>query len=96
MSKRKRHSAEQIVKKLRDVASCLPQQWSVTAIWIVFYALFNSPVIQAAFMVVFDVILLAMLAVCLRVFLECCLLGFNVAEHLSHLRHLAKDEQLPL
>ena len=68
----------------------------LAAIGIALYSLLNFPVIQAAFILVFDVILLALLAVCLRVFLECCLLGFKVAEHLSHLRHLAKDEELPL
>ena len=64
------------------------------AIGLAFYVLFNLPVLQAAFVLAFDLILLGILAVCMRVFLECCLLGFKVAEHLSHLRHLANDEHL--
>ena len=66
------------------------------AIGTAFYALYNEPALKAAFIIVFDVMLLAFLAVCLRVFLECCLLGFKAVEHLSYLRHLEKDEKLPL
>jgi hypothetical protein len=56
------------------------------------YFLYTEPALKAAFIIVFDVIVLAFMAIALRVFLECCLLGFKIAEHLSHLRHLAKDE----
>jgi len=68
----------------------------LTAIGVAFHVLFNFPVLKAAFILVVDVIILGMLAVCLRVFLECCLLGFKMVEHLSHLRHLANDEELSI
>lgn len=64
----------------------------LSAIGIAAYALLNEPVIKAVFIIIFDVILLALLAVCLRVFLESCLLGFRAVEHLSYLRYLEKDE----
>lgn len=59
---------------------------------IVVYALLNYPALKAAFIVVVDVILLALLAISFRVFLEFCLIKFRIAEHLSYLRYLQKDE----
>jgi len=58
------------------------------------YVLLNYPALQAVFILAVDVILLALLAISFRVFLEICLIGFRIAEHLSYLRYLEKDERL--
>jgi len=52
------------------------------------YGLWTLPALQALFVGIFVVIELVILAICLRVFLECCLIAFRIADHLSHLRHL--------
>jgi len=60
------------------------------------YALLNYPALQAAFIVVVDIILLSLLAIGFRVYLEVCLIAFRVTEHLSHLtylQHLQKPER---
>jgi hypothetical protein len=56
------------------------------------YALLNFPVIQAVFIVLVDIVLFALLAVGFRVCLELFLVIFRIAEHLSYLRHLQKEE----
>lgn len=52
------------------------------------YAIWTLPVIQAVLVVIAVFIELVIFAICLRVFLECCLVGFRIAEHLSNLRFL--------
>ncbi|MEZ6126822.1 MAG: GYF domain-containing protein [Planctomycetaceae bacterium] len=52
------------------------------------YALFTLPALQALIVGITVVIEIVILAICLRVFLECCLIAFKIADHLSHLRHL--------
>lgn len=52
------------------------------------YAVLNLPLIQAVVVIIIDLLLLALLAIWIRVCLEICLLGFRVAEHLRHLRFL--------
>lgn len=59
---------------------------------IVIYAVFKEPIINAVFISIASVIILVFVAICLRVFLECCLLGFRAVEHLSYLQYLEKDE----
>jgi hypothetical protein len=59
---------------------------------VIFYALLNMPVIQATFGIVFEAIFLVFLAICFRVFLETFLVIFRIAEHLSYLRYLKKDD----
>lgn len=57
------------------------------------YALWYFPVIKAAFSILGALIVYGFLAVCLRVYLELCVVVFRIAEHLSHLRYLTpKDE----
>lgn len=56
------------------------------------YTLLNYPALQAAFIIALDLFLLALLAISVRVYLELCLLGFRMVEHLSYLRHLQKNE----
>lgn len=48
---------------------------------------------KAAFAIVGLVIAHGFLAVCLRVFLELCVVVFRIAEHLSHLRHLGDNRE---
>jgi hypothetical protein len=52
------------------------------------YGLWTLPALQALIVGIVVVIELVILAICLRVFLECCLIAFKIADHLSHLRHL--------
>lgn len=66
---------------------------SLTGIGFAVYAFLNLPVIKAVFVIIFDLIVLIMLAIGLRVFLECCLVGFRIAEHLSYLRYLKTDNE---
>lgn len=56
------------------------------------YVLWNFPVIQAVFILLFNFVFLALLAIGLRVFLEWYLVIFRMAEHLSYLRYLKTDE----
>lgn len=55
---------------------------------VIVYAVLNLPLIKAAFVIIVDLLLLALLAIWIRVCLEICLLGFRVAEHLKHLHYL--------
>lgn len=57
-------------------------------IWSCGYFLLNVPVIHAAFSIVASLVLTILMAVCMRVLLEICLLGFRVAENLKYLRYL--------
>lgn len=52
------------------------------------YSFWTLPVIKAAIVVVIVFIELVILAIMLRVVLECCLVGFRIADHLSNLRFL--------
>ena len=56
------------------------------------YVLLNFPALQAIFILLFDFALLVLFAIGFRVFLECCLVGFRIAEHLSYLKYLQKGE----
>jgi len=61
----------------------------------VVYTLWTFPVIKAAFTIVGLMIFYGFLAVCLRVYLELCVVVFRIAEHLSHLRHLRPKDDAP-
>jgi hypothetical protein len=63
---------------------------SLTFIGLSVYSLFNYTAVRAAATMVAGVIVYGFMAVCLRVFLELCVVVFRIAEHLSYLRHLAK------
>lgn len=67
--------------------------FSLIGVGVVLYALFNLPIVQAVVVAVFSIIYLVVAAVGLRVFLECCLVVFRVAEHLSYLRYLKPSEE---
>jgi hypothetical protein len=56
------------------------------------YALLYYPVIQAVFFVLVAIVLFVLLAVAIRVCLELFLVAFRIAEHLSFLRYLQKEE----
>jgi hypothetical protein len=62
--------------------------------WVV-YVLFyvETTAIKAILSIVLALIVYGFSAVCLRVFLELCVVVFRIAEHLSHLRHLSNDRR---
>ena len=62
------------------------------AIGVAFYAMLKKPLIEAVLISMGLAIGLVFQAICLRVFLECCLLAFRAVEHLSYLRYLEKEE----
>ena len=66
---------------------------SLLAVGLAGYAFLNLPILKAVFVIIFDLIVLIVLAIGLRVFLECCLVGFRIAEHLSYLRYLKTDHE---
>ena len=59
-------------------------------IGIIFYALWTLPVLQAAFVIIVDLLMLTLLAVFARVWLEIFLLSFRIAESLNNLRYLKR------
>ena len=58
------------------------------------YALWTLPAIQAVIVTILVVLQLAILAVGLRVFLECCLIVFRIADHLAFLRYLKPNNDI--
>jgi hypothetical protein len=64
----------------------------VSTIGVAVYTILNQPIFKAGFILFGAVIILVFEAICLRVFLECCLLGFRAVEHLSYLQYLEKEE----
>lgn len=52
------------------------------------YGILNHPILEVVGVLVTYIIFCTAMAVMLRVFLECCLIAFRIADHLSHLRHL--------
>lgn len=52
------------------------------------YFVLNTPIIQAVFAIIANLVLCVLLGVLMRVWLELCLLGFRIAENLKYLQHL--------
>lgn len=53
------------------------------------YGLLNYPILEVIVVLATYLLFCFLMAVALRVFLECCLIAFRVADHLSHLKHLS-------
>lgn len=65
---------------------------ALVGVGVIGYAILNRPLIQAVFISIAMLIEIVVFAIAMRVFLECCLVVFRIAEHLSYLRYLKPNE----
>ena len=56
------------------------------------YGLLNHPILEVLVVLAFYLVFCFLMAIALRVCLECCLIAFRISDHLSHLKYLEKDK----